>query len=295
MRTKSLLLLLCLALAPYSLWAQSKRVSVGILPVFDASGDVAGEVMSQGLTLLTYEALRDSSVYPVLLSPGGVYASSDKEWALDYARQAGVDAVLVSTLQPSNRPKKGDWTVRVETELLEVAGGKSAPVQMHTELVNRVHLNFIDTGTYNMQGMEIAASRPFEKQELGKKARKLAESIRGYVISGTSLVKAGTSPVLGGSAACRVDFRIEYPNQANSFAYSLVANRRDETLFIKEGVASLDTKTGPIVLQLKLNDAPYRLPVQRLYQLSAQTDCGKATQSLTMRIGPAGEALLIWH
>lgn len=270
-----------------------KKITVGIMPVFDASGDVSGEILTQHLTTLMYESMRDSSVEPVLLSPGGIYTPTDKEWALDFGKQSGVDAILISTLQPSNRPKKGDWTIRVETELIDVSSGNSRPSAMHSEFVNRAYLNGVEGVTYFV-GM---TSRPFEKQELGKKAKHLAESIRGYVQANGASIQARSAIASSASkgSSCRADFRIEYPNKSNSFAYSLIANRRDETLFIKEGVASLDLKNGAVVLQLKLDDAPYKLPVQRLYQLSTQADCSKPTHSLTMKIGPAGEALLFWQ
>lgn len=291
MKLKTLVVLVGL-LATLPAQAQKKAI-VGIMPVFDASGDVAGEILTQHLTTLIYDAMRDSSVEPVLLSPGGVYTPTDKEWVLDFGKQSGVDAVLISTLQPSNRPKKGDWTIRVETELVDVSSGTSSPSVMHSEFVNRTYLNGVEGVTFFV-GM---TSRPFEKQELGKKAKHLAESIRGYVQANAARIptKAAMTSSAAKGSSCHADFRIEYPNKSNSFAYSLIANRRDETLFIKEGVASLDVKSGPVVLQLKLGDAPYKLPVQRLYQVSTQADCSKPTQSLTMKIGPAGEALLLWQ
>jgi hypothetical protein len=203
-----------------------------------------------------------------------------------------VDAVLISTLQPSNRPKKGDWTIRVETELITISSGTSSSTMMHSEFVNRAYLNGVEGVNY-FAGM---TSRPFEKQELGKKAKHLAESIRGYAQASAPRIAPTTEfTAAPKGSSCHADFRIEYPNKSNSFAYSLIANRRDETLFIKEGVASLDLKSGPVVLQLKLEDAPYKLPVQRLYQVSTQADCSKPAQSLTMQIGPAGEAVLHWQ
>jgi hypothetical protein len=287
--TRTLIAFICFFVAIPCL--AQKKITVGVMPVFDASGDVAGEILTQHLTTMVYDALRDSSVQPVLLSPGGVYTPTDKEWALDFGRQVGVDAVLISTLQPSNRPKKGDWTVRVETELLDLRSGDSLPAVMHSEFVNRGYLNGVEGVTY-FAGM---TSRPFEKQELGKKAKHLAESMRGYVQANATRVQPTATAVAGpaNGSSCHADFRIEYPNKSNSIAYSLIANRRDETLFIKEGVASLDLKSGPVVLQVKLEDAPYRLPTQRLYQVSTEADCSKPT--LTMQIGPAGEALLRWQ
>lgn len=272
-----------------------QKIAVGIMPVFDASGDLAGELLSQHLTVAIYDELRGSNVEPVLLAPGAVFLPTDKEWAIEYGRQAGVNAVLVSALQPSNRPKKGDWTIRVQTELIDVATGNSSPSTMHTEQVGRVHLNFIDSGMVDVTGSQVAASRPFEKQELGKKSRKLGESIRAYTVSASAAVK-GTAPLHAtGGARCKTDFRIAYPNQANSFAYSLIVNKRDETLFIKDGVASFELPSGPVLLQVKLQDAPYKLPVHRQYQVSTYADCSKPARTLTMTIGPAGEALLSWQ
>ena len=291
MRPKLIVLFVCLALSNTAM-AQG-RAKVGVMPVFDASGDVAGEILTQHLTTQLFETMRESSSFePVLLSPGGVYSPTDKEWAIDFGKQAGVDAVLMSTLQPSNRPKKGDWTIRVETELVDLASGKSFPAQMHSEFVKRGYLNGIEGVSYTFG----AASRPFEKQELGKKARNLADSIKSYVQANVPQVAVKSVAVAGSKgSSCHVDFNVEYPNQSSSFAYSLIVNKRDETLFIKEGVAALELENGPVVVQMKLDDAPYKLPVQRLYQVSTQADCAQPKAALTMHIGPAGEALLHWH
>jgi hypothetical protein len=42
-------------------------------------------------------------------------------------------------------------------------------------------------------------------------------------------------------------------------------------------------------------DAPYRLPVQKIYAENTFVDCDKKERSPALEIGPAGEAFLRWQ
>ena len=134
---KLCLWILWLPLAAAAQKAAGPQYTVGVAPVFDASGDPWGEEMASHVTMLTFEELRSQAISPVLISPGGVYNPLDEDWIREYGRSAGVDVVLVTTLQRSDRPHNGDWTLKMETFLLDVNGsGRSTPA-VHTQSTNR--------------------------------------------------------------------------------------------------------------------------------------------------------------
>ena len=268
------------------------RYAVGVAPVFDASGDPWGEDMAAHVTLMMFDELRSQSVFPVMISPGGVYNPLDEDWIREYGKEAGVDVVLVTTLQRSDRPRSGDWTLKMESFLLEVNGsGRSTPT-VYTQSTNRRNL-YQEFGAVGMGGIP---SRAFEKQPIGKIARHFAEGAAKYAqgnVNGVS--RAGTAPTLPASGSCEVAIRVKYPNKSESQAYQLVVNDREESLWVKQGVARVQTKSGVLVMQVKTQDAPYKLPVQSVYQMSTVMDCARPEKNLTLSIGPAGEGLLAWQ
>jgi len=82
---------------------------------------------------------------------------------------------------------------------------------------------------------------------------------------------------------------------AISKSYGVVVNGREESLTMKEGVVPLSgVKDGPVVVHVSVNDAPYKLPVQRLYQANDVVSCASQPKALVLEIGPAGEGLLKW-
>jgi len=52
--------------------AQDKKV-LGIMPVFDTSGDPFGQQFAQNLTAMIYDKLEGAPFEVVLLNPGGLY------------------------------------------------------------------------------------------------------------------------------------------------------------------------------------------------------------------------------
>ncbi len=291
-------LLLCLVLLAFACpaYSQAGKPVLGIMPVFDASGDATGEIFSQNLTFMLFQELRASNVEPVLLNPGALYNPIYPEWISEFSELAHVSSVLVTTLQPMDKPKKGSWTVNLQAVVMNVSSGKSSPPVTHRFSVDRrdvaveygYHSLFFDTG----------ASRPFAKQPLGRGAHEMAREIRAQVSGAAEYLAPGVPPAAAsGAGACDVSFKVVYKSKnANSKAYGLVVNGREESLGMKEGVVPLSgLKNGPLVVHVTVNDAPYKLPVQKLYQANDVVNCGSPSRSLALEIGPAGEALLRWQ
>jgi hypothetical protein len=80
---------------------------------------------------------------------------------------------------------------------------------------------------------------------------------------------------------------------AASKSYSIFVDGRDESLNVKDGDLLLHGKSGTLLLQWVMNDAPYKLPTQEFYQSNLDVDCAKP--QLSINIGAAGEALLVWQ
>ncbi len=294
-------LLTLLAVLPSAATAQSRAV-VGILPVFDASGDVQSERFTSHLTLMIYERLQKSTVQPHLLNPGALYNPLNTDWPVEFGESAGVDVLLISTMLGTEKPKKGDWTLRVEAYVLDLRSGKKSLPVLHRYEIDRRYVGenvYVTSGGVRQAGVAGEfVSRPFDKQPIGKAARAMAESIAAGVpaqAEGVASQRSGISSAPD-QGRCTVDFAVAYTTKkTNSKTYQLVANARDESLWLKDGVAHLELASGPLVLQVSTNDSPYRLPVQRLYQLDAVVDCTRPERKLVLEIGGGGEALLHWQ
>jgi hypothetical protein len=261
--------------------------------VYDASGDSFGEAFVQNLTLMIFEELRDTNVEPVLLNPGGAYSPDGVEWIADYAQRLRVDAALITVLQRSDRPKHGDWSLRVESQLYLMRSSRRGLPTLHAQTMQKRDIQRgLESGGYS-------PSRPFEKQPLGKAARRFARSIKDTVVAEARAIPPDGPPlakVHSGRDSCTVSFRISYSApKAASKSYTLLVNDREESLGIKDGVANLDLASGPIVVQATVNDAPYKLPVEGVYIANTRLDCRQPERILILEIGPAGEAFLTWR
>lgn len=269
------------------------RILIGILPVYDLSGEAHGEVFARHLTFMIFEEIRGTEVEPLLLNPGGAYSPLAEELIPEFARAAGVDIVLVSALPRSQRPRSGDWTLEVQSYLVEPRSG------LHSEMAtNRMPVKKRDLQAGVEVGDFYGRTKPFAKQPLGKVARKLARAIRDKVlVVAPSLVRQGTAPNPGGaSGSCSVSFQILYPDKrAASKAYDLVVNGREESLEIRDGKVALMLPSGPVVIQAAVRDVPFKLSVQRWYQANTYLDCGRPERTLVLEIGGGGEAFLRWH
>ena len=294
------------------------RVLLGILPVLDISGEPYGEFFAQNLTYMIFDQLRGSDrVEPMLLNPGGMYSTFSDDWIQDYGEQAGVDAVLISVFPRSNRPKSGDWTLQLETQLMDLKSGQGSTTMTHNTS-NKV-TNYASISKYELEasiaglsstssggffaaifgvGSWTSAVKKFEKQPLGKAARRLAEGARNHALAeAPSLVPEGSAlPHPVSKESCTIQFRVLYTHKkAASKAYDVAINDREESLGLQDGVATVLLPSGPVVTRVVVRDAPYKTPIQRSYYADSYLDCGRSERTLALEIGAAGEALLRWY
>src|ERR1700736_5650786 len=260
-----------------------KRV-VGIMPAFDTTGDSYGQQFAQNLTAMVYDKLAVAPFEVVLLNPGGLYSPLIPESMLEYAQSAAVDTVLVITLQPTDKPQKGDFILHVEAKLMDAQSAKemapstySAKVSHNDALLDAAKggLDFGSSTSNTVRHSQnlysamvrTNGSRPFEKQPLGKAALGMADGIHSQVLSQVQVAKGeGVTAVKGG--ACTISVKVAYvAKKATSRAYDIIVNGESQSLWTKDGVTTLENfKSGPVFLQLSVADPPYRMPVQELYQ-----------------------------
>lgn len=289
-------------------WAQTpppgagQRTTIGIMPAYDGSGEAYGEIFTQNLTQMLFEEVQATGHQPVLLNPGGAYTPFDSDLIREFAEISKVDWVLVSTMQLPDKPRSGPYILKVEAHLVEAKTGSATPTHYYSESIRReqaiVEGGYIGMGAaWGFGGT--GGSRRFEKQPLGKRARSFAKSIRTLVASAlpkiTPAAVTGSPSIAAGS--CKVEFRVIYPRKnAISKSYGLVINGKEESLWIREGIASVTIPNGPALVLVNVGDAPYRLPIQRLYAANTFVECsaGGEAMSLDLAIGPAGEAFLQW-
>jgi hypothetical protein len=288
-----------------------QKTWVGVLPVADASGEAYSEVVGQYLTGMIFQQLQStaSSLQPMLLNPGGLYNPLSSEWTLEYSHRIGVDLVIISSILPSDKPKKGDWTLRVQAQLMDVASGKTSSSFMGTARIDKRHLianpssngefadspaDYLHRGTGSISIL-LLDDRPFEKQPLGKATKSIAEAIGTEAVSMAPTVSSSTSapvPVAKGGP-CDVSFGVSYGKKIST-AYDFVVNGLNESLGMVDGLAKFSAPSGPVIVKVVVHDPPYRLPIQRLYQANTYLDCGFPNPSLRLEIGPTGEASLQW-
>jgi len=290
--------------------AQDRKV-LGIMPVFDSSGDPFGQQFEQNLTAMVYDKLESAPFQVVVLNPGGLYNPLLPD-TQEYVQSAGVTTVLVAMLKPTDKPQKGDYVLHLEAKLEEAQSGKelntsnySGKISHNEALLDAAKVG-VDVGSdasYTarrgrnlLSAMTMSnGSRPFAKQPLGKVALNMASSIQAQVLAqmGTS---AGAAPSTG-SGACTITIRIQYlAKKATSRAYDIIVNGQNNSLWTKDGATTLENfKSGPMFLQVSVADPPYRMPVQDLYQANTMLDCAKPERQLSLDLGPVGDALLHWR
>ncbi len=297
--------------------AGAQKVSIGIAPVFDAGGEQFGPVVVQHLTLFAYQDLLESpAAHPSLLSPGGVYSPLDTSWLVDYVHdRTDLDLLLVATLKPVANPGKERWIIPVEVSLLNARSGDSVAtwtvsveINSHKTLMEygQVILEQGSQGRYSqLKGTyKVTPSRDFEKQPLGKATAHLAKSIRETLeakLPGLNLAKAPAqlAPVSAATAAaapasCPASVHITYGyKHSASHTYLLLVNGLDQSLNMKDGIAGFTAPEGEMLLQFSVNDAPYKLEKEPMYQLSTQHNC--ALKTLTIDLGASGEAHARWE
>ncbi len=292
-----------LACAPL---ARAQKIVVGIAPAFDAGGDQFGEDLVQHLTLFAYQDLLTSSQFtPVLLNPGGIYTPLDTSWLAEYVQdRPDIDLLLVPVLKPTV-VDKSTATVLVELSLLDAKTGETRTTWTISETTKEKNA-WVQKGQDMAMSMagdrssRYGVSMPsptsdFEKQPIGKTTEHLATQVKDSLsahLGGFKSTAAKADPQ--GSGACPVHVRITYSyKHAVSRSYTMLANGLDETSDIADGVTTFKADEGPMLLQFTVNDAPYRMSKEPLYQLSAVHSCNY--QTLVIDLGQQGDAHQHWE
>jgi len=308
MKSVRLLIAIAFLLCSGIVQAQDKRV-VGVMPIFDGSGDPFGQQFAQNLTAMIYDRLVGAPFQVVMLNPGGLYNPLLPD-TQDYVQSSGVTTVVVAMLKPTDKPQKGDYILHLESKIQDVSGkdlnvsNYSGKISHNDALLDaaKIGVEYGSNTSYTARrsGDLISAmmmsngSRPFTKQPLGKLALTMAGQVQSQIMaqmgSGGSLVS-----VAGG--ACTVTIQVKYTaKKATSRAYDIIINGLNNSLWTKDGVTTLDNfKSGPMFLQVHVGDPPYRTPVQDLYQANTILDCAKPERNLALELGPVGDGLLQWH
>ena len=276
-----------LAMAAFaSCQGQGKRVVIGVLPVYDNSGQSLTENLPVNLTYMIYRDLLKNEAYqPILLSPGALYDPESIDTITDYATKAKADAVLISSILPCIKVNNLKCRLQLEVKLVDVAT---------VDLLRTVAANYVSSNYASF----LKGPEDFEKQPLGKSAVKLVNWTDGYISSTlpTLDVKPTGVEVAGKQTTCDLDVHVRYVTKHSvSKSYTLIVNDKDETTAIKDGVGHFDMPSGPIFLRVQATDPPYGMPIEKLYQTSAYLDCSSPKRDLDLDIGSAGEMITHWQ
>ena len=303
------LVVILLLSSTFALATSPAKVVVGVLPTYDQGGSNYGPEFCQHLTTMIFQELQGSLVQPLLLNPGGLYTGTADEYTLDYARKSDVDVALVTVLLTTDMPAKGDFTIKVKADLVDLKAGASMASWQSTTAINRhevAHEAFETLGDSNSRVGQMrdsmallrSSSKPFEKQAIGAAARKIAQDINSQAVRGAASVTPTREALAlaSGGAPCSISFKVGYVTKhASSKSYDLIVNGKDETLDVKDGEVPLSVPSGPLLIQLAVHDAPYKVPKQDLYQLNAQLDCSQNHHDLRYEIGQVGEGFVKWQ
>jgi hypothetical protein len=290
--------------------APAQRIAIGIAPAYDAGGDDFGEAVVQHLTLFTYRDLVDSKQFaPSLLSPGGVYTPLDTSWLTEYVQdRPDLDLLLISTLKPTVNEKGGGATISIEVSLLDAHTGDTKSTWTVSETIKEKNawlqkgsamVTSAVSGRADSYGVSIlSTSTDFEKQPIGKMTAQLAEEIRDTLPAhlGNYAAKSGPMDVAmaGSGAPCEMHTKVTYNYRHSvSHSYTLLANGLDQSLTLQDGVSTFKAPEGPLLLQFAINDAPYKLEKETVYQLSTIHSCKNST--LVIDVGQGGDAHQHWE
>jgi hypothetical protein len=284
--------------------------STGLMPVYDGSGQEYGEPMARHMTSALFHELTVGARDVTLLNPGALYSPLDEPAAIDYAKAAGVDMMIMSTLKPPlrDRPKDSNPELVVETVVIDVAtGAKSRPMIVREEVKRRDVEQGFEGGrnpyavglrgsgekyTQTTYWSYADASRSLNKQPLGKAVLRMTAQLRPAVIQALPTGVA-LPPVAAGS--CNLTFSVGYTTRkAISKAYSVIVNGKEESAGIIDGILTLTAPSGKLLVEVDVNDAPFRLPAQPVYVANTMNDCRSPMRTLVLELGSAGEALLAW-
>jgi len=284
--------------------AQQKKIVIGILPTYDTSGQSYGGPVSQMLTGMLYQQFASNDRFqPVFLNPGGLWDPTQTSWVSEYVQTLNtpLDVVLATTFTEPETPKHGDLILHMKSAELDPKTGDAiqttianAPLKDRSAMLD-YGITYIPTGYFN-RGAIYQPSRNFPKQPLGKAAFELAKQSAESATQGAAKLTASyMAPAAPKNQSCKMSIKINYVEKhAISKSYSCVINEKDEALGIKEGILEVEEPAAPVLMQIKLNDTPYKLPKQELYLFDPTLDCSRDSNRLEINIGPAGEASYKW-
>lgn len=284
-----------------------ERPSVGLLPVYNASGEPYGDVFSAFLTISLFDALAKEGWNCLLLNPGGQYSPFDESRAYVHARDAGVDWVVFLTLNPARREHYTDSRPEIvlDGRIVSVEeNGAPKPFVVRHEVKRRQLDGGFDMGPYPRMPRgaaaseyslwywyEVASSRRLSKQPLGKAVLRTAAEARASMAAAFPAFPRRAAPPLTASA-CDLEFRVvDRARKWSSKSFTLVVNGRDESATLKDGVVRFKGTPGVTVFELSMKDAPFGLPIQSSYVATAFVGCTEA--GFRLDIGSGGEALLV--
>ena len=291
----------------------AQRIVIGIAPTYYASGEDYGEAVAQHLTLYAYQDLVDNKQFmPSLLNPGGVYTPLDTSWLTEYVQdRPELDLLLVTTLKPAVNDKSGGYAVNIEVSLLDPRTGDTKSAWIVSDSIKEKNawlqkgsamVTSAVNGRADSYGVSIlSTSTDFDKQPIGKITAHLAEEIRdtlpahlGGLAAKTASDKTLDVALTGSSAPCDMHTKVTYNyRHVASHSYTLLANKLDQSLTVQDGISTFKAPEGPLLLQFSLNDTPYRLEKEPVYQLSTIHSCKMST--LVIDVGQGGDAHSHWE
>jgi hypothetical protein len=307
--------LLTLALLAATVFpAAAQRINIGIAPTYDNGGEEFGPQVAEHITLFTFQRLAETSAFePHLLNPGGVYTPLDTSWLTEYVQdRPELDLLLVSTLKPIVTPDKGSWNLVVGLTLIDAKSGKegdSWEVFVNVKTKNALFAmaqskgtSIVDGNSMLSQGRSVGntfvPTKEFEKQPMGKVVAHIADQIRDTLPAHIANFKLAPTKVSDAPSTkpedCTMHTHITYNyKHSASHSYTLVVDGLDEFLTIHDGISDFKVPSGPVLVQFSVNDSPYKLLKQPIYQLSAYHSCAKPT--LVIDLGPGGDAHHHWE
>ncbi|MFN7914655.1 MAG: hypothetical protein U0Q55_04900 [Vicinamibacterales bacterium] len=289
-----------------------KPAATGLFPAFDSSGEAQGELLAWHLTPAVYDELEDAGHEVVLLNPGGSYSTLDEAGNLEFARAAGVKTAIVPRLLMTERQgaKDSSPTLLVEFKVLNTANGRLLQSFVVRQDVSRKDLERgfdFGPGFHSKRFLWIpgtrvtgfhSKSRAIDKQALGRTLRSLASAATQNILTanhGDLLVPSESAVPTPLATSCEIEFRVRYTAQrAASRVYSVIVNDREESAGVDDaGISRVTVPAGLSLFQVTVKDAPYRLPVQKEYNINRWISCAPSEHSLTLEIGSAGDGLLV--
>jgi len=292
---------LALTLSPLCLSAQSGSVTIGILPVYDASSAPFGETMAPTLTMSLYRTIAKVTPHVLLLNPGGLYTPGDVETVLEYARAAGAAAIVVGTLKSPEREGKESHLV-AEAYVIDLSAPRRSSV-----ITARTRVSESDIQKKPPSGLPpwLAEAVAFStgnrsSQPISRAAEDLARSLHDglkkevVALAGSDLDTS--ADMSGRKQTCDLTFGVFMTRQkARAANYTVALNGREESSSIVEGILKAAVPSGVLMVSVLIKDPPTRIPVQPRYMADTLHDCSRPVRDLVLEIGAEGEGRLVWR